>query len=136
MATVWIPSLMRDLTSGRQSVEVSGATVRQVINNLEAAYPGIRERVCDGDDLSPHVGVAVDGVIGGLGMLEPVGAASEVHFLPAVSGGEQASPAHLNAALQGRPFEPSLAGDGRGCAMARQYLRAARQQRQPPEREA
>lgn len=87
MATVWIPSLMRDLTGGEHQVEVGGATVRQVIENLERAYPGTRERLCDGADLSPHVGVAVDGVMAPLGMLEPVGPESEVHFLPAVSGG-------------------------------------------------
>ena len=78
---------MRDLTGGAQTVTVEGATVRQVVRNLEKAYPGMWERLCDGDDLSPHINVAVDGVIGSLGMLERVEPDSEVHFLPAVSGG-------------------------------------------------
>ena len=36
MATVFIPSLLRDLTGGSDRVEVPGATVRQVVNALEA----------------------------------------------------------------------------------------------------
>ncbi len=59
MATVWIPSLMRDLTEGRQTVEVEGSTVRQVIRNLEGAFPGIRARLCAGDELAPHINVGV-----------------------------------------------------------------------------
>jgi molybdopterin synthase sulfur carrier subunit len=90
MATVWIPSLMRDLAGGRQTVTVDGSTVRQVVRDLEAQFPGIAARLCEDaeeGELSPHVNVAVDGVVSNLGMLEPVGPESEVHFLPAVSGG-------------------------------------------------
>ncbi len=87
MATVWIPSLMRDLTKGRQTVEVEGSTVRQVIRNLDVAFPGIRARLCSGDELESHINVAVDGIVTRMGMLERVAPESEVHFLPAVSGG-------------------------------------------------
>ncbi len=90
MPTVWIPSLIRDLTGGQQTVAVDGATVRQVVRNLDSRFPGISARLCedaDEGDLSPHINVAVDGVVSPLGMLEPVGTESEVHFLPAVGGG-------------------------------------------------
>jgi len=87
MATVWIPSLMRELTEGRQTVEVEGSTVRQVIRNLEVAFPGIRARLCTGNELATHINVAVDGIVTRMGMLERVQPDSEVHFLPAVSGG-------------------------------------------------
>ncbi len=87
MATVWIPAPMRDLTGGQARVVVPGRTVRQVIANLEVAYPGTRERLMEGDALSPLVAVAVDGEVSGLGLLQPVGESSEVHFVPAVSGG-------------------------------------------------
>jgi sulfur-carrier protein len=87
MATVFVPSLMRDLTAGAARVEVAGRTVRQVIENLEAAYPGMRSRLLEGDRLRPAIGVAVDGVVTRLGLRQPVEDASEVHFLPAVSGG-------------------------------------------------
>jgi molybdopterin synthase sulfur carrier subunit len=87
VATVFIPSLLRDLTGGHDRVEVEGRTVRQVVANLEAAYPGLRERLVDGDTLSPRVQVAVDGHVSRLGLLERVGETSEVHFIPAISGG-------------------------------------------------
>lgn len=87
MAAVWIPSLMRDLAGGQQTVTVPGRTVRQVIDALEAAYPGTKARLCDGDRLSPAISVSVDGVVQRLGMMYPVGENSEVHFIPAISGG-------------------------------------------------
>ncbi|MBI3978946.1 MAG: MoaD/ThiS family protein [Chloroflexi bacterium] len=87
MAIIWIPSLIRDLTGGQERIAVPGATVRQVIANLEAAYPGVKERLCEGDRLSPAIAVAVDGQVTRRGLLQPVGETSEVHFVPAVSGG-------------------------------------------------
>jgi molybdopterin synthase sulfur carrier subunit len=90
VATVWVPSLMRDLTGGADRVDVPGSTVRQVIESLEAAYPGIKERLVEDDRLKPSIGVAVDGVVSRLGLRQPVGETSEVHFLPAVSGGTRA----------------------------------------------
>ncbi len=87
MATVFIPSLMQSLTDGKHDVEIQGATVRQVINNLEAAFPGMKERLLDGDHMKANISVAVDGEVTPLGMLEKVGENSEVHFLPAIGGG-------------------------------------------------
>jgi molybdopterin synthase sulfur carrier subunit len=87
MAKVWVPSLMRDLTGGQTVVTVKGSTVREIVENLEAAYPGVRKRLLSGDKLKPNIGVAVDGDVSRLGLMERVRPNSEVHFLPAVSGG-------------------------------------------------
>lgn len=87
MATVFVPALWRDLTGGADRVEVAGATVRQIVNALEERYPGLRARLVEDDRLSPRVQVAVDGHVSRLGMLERVDAGSEVHFIPAISGG-------------------------------------------------
>jgi molybdopterin synthase sulfur carrier subunit len=87
MPTVWIPPLLRELTGGRESVSVPGQTVRQVIDALETAYPGIRARLCDGDRLRPNLSVVVDGTVSRRGLGHPLDEASEVHFVPAVSGG-------------------------------------------------
>jgi molybdopterin synthase sulfur carrier subunit len=78
---------MRDLTGGADRVTVPGRTVRQVIESLEAAYPGMKARLVQDDHLNPSLGVAVDGVVSRLRLRQPVGETSEVHFLPAVSGG-------------------------------------------------
>ncbi len=87
MATVYIPALLRDLTDGRETVTVPGATVRQLIDGLDRAYPGVKDRLCDANGLRPGVAVAVDTAFSPLGLLQPVGEQSEVHFLPALSGG-------------------------------------------------
>ena len=89
MPEVWIPPRMQVLTWGHKTVQVDGASVRQVINNLEKDYPGIKARLCeeDGMDLLPGIAVIVDGETSQLGLLERVGEDSEVHFLPALGGG-------------------------------------------------
>ena len=87
MATVYIPSLMRNLTGGQDKVEVPGSTVRQIIDNLDSKCPGIRDRLVENNRIRPNISAAVDGEVTPMGMLEKVGENSEVHFLSAISGG-------------------------------------------------
>jgi len=88
MPVAWIPPLMQKLTSGRAQVEVEGSTVRQVVDALEAAYPGVRARLCTEDGrIKPEIAVAVDGEVVAEGLRARVEPESEVHFLPALSGG-------------------------------------------------
>jgi molybdopterin converting factor small subunit len=87
MPVVWIPSLLRDLTGGRETVSVPGTTVRQVIEALDQSFPGIKGRLCDGDHLRTGMAVAVGSEIGRLGLAQPVPEGSEVHFVPSISGG-------------------------------------------------
>ena len=87
MATVWIPSLLRPLCGGERVVTVAGGSVRQVIDNLDARCPGIRDRLIDEGELRPDLAVSVDGETTQIGLLQPVGEESEVHILPALGGG-------------------------------------------------
>lgn len=89
MPEVWLPPRMHPLIGGRQQVTIPGATVRQLINNLERQYPGTRQLLMDEeqDDLMPGVAVIIDGETGLMGLLERVAETSEVHFLPAIGGG-------------------------------------------------
>ena len=89
MAEVWIPTQMQALTGGQQIVQIEGATVRQLINNLERDFPGVKDRLYDPeeDTLLPGVAVIVDGETSQLGLLERLNENSEVHFLPAIGGG-------------------------------------------------
>ena len=80
---------MRSLTGDKQTVEVEGSTVRQVVEALERAYPGMKERLVEDGQMKSNISVAVDGEVTTLGMLESVGENSEVHFLPAISGGSR-----------------------------------------------
>lgn len=92
MPVVWIPSLLRDLTGGRETVTVPGATVRQVIEALDQSFPGIKQRLCDADGLKSGFAVAVGSAVARLGLAEPVPEGSEVHFVPSISGGSAPQP--------------------------------------------
>jgi molybdopterin synthase sulfur carrier subunit len=87
MATVWIPALLRDLTQGQAHIKATGKTVGQVIESLDAVYPGLKDRLCDGDQLVRGLAVSVDSRIAPLGLLASVDEQSEIHFLPSVGGG-------------------------------------------------
>jgi molybdopterin synthase sulfur carrier subunit len=87
MPTVFIPAPIRSLTQGKVSVVVSGSSVREAIESLEAAYPGIKERLCDADKVRANISVLVDGQISHLKMREKLTDDSEVHFVIAISGG-------------------------------------------------
>jgi sulfur-carrier protein len=87
MATVWIPSLLRDLTGGVSEIAVPGGTVREIIAQLEKSYPGISGRLCENDRVRPNIAVVVDGVRSHQGLRHPVDDRSEIHFVPAISGG-------------------------------------------------
>lgn len=45
--SVRIPTPLRKLTGGADEVAVDGTTVGEVIESLEAAHPGLKERLCD-----------------------------------------------------------------------------------------
>ncbi|MBI3960925.1 MAG: MoaD/ThiS family protein [Chloroflexi bacterium] len=87
MAIVWIPPLIRPLTDGKSQVEVEGENVRAIVDALEARYPGVAARIIDEERIRPGLSVAVDGTVGNKGLREPVGPNSEVHFVPAMTGG-------------------------------------------------
>lgn len=91
---VYIPTLLRTLTGGRASVEVEGTTVRQVIDNLDRTWPGVRDRLLENGKLRPNISVAVDGEVTPIGLIETVGPASEVHFIAAIKGGVPAPNPH------------------------------------------
>jgi molybdopterin synthase sulfur carrier subunit len=87
MPLVWIPALLRNLTRGEEKVTVPGSSIGEVIEELDRRFPGIKARLCDAGGLRPGIAVSVDTQIARLGLLQPVAETSEVHFLPALSGG-------------------------------------------------
>jgi molybdopterin synthase sulfur carrier subunit len=87
VATVFIPNQMRELTGGIDRVEIAAASVRQIVESLEQQFPGIRQRLCAEDQLSPALQVSIDGVMSTRGLAAKVKPNSEVHFVPAIGGG-------------------------------------------------
>lgn len=47
MIKVRIPTPLRPLTRGQGEVETNGASVAEMIANLEAMHPGMKDRLCD-----------------------------------------------------------------------------------------
>jgi molybdopterin synthase sulfur carrier subunit len=47
MATVRIPTPLRKYTEGKDEVEVGGASVRELLDNLDSSHAGIGERIRD-----------------------------------------------------------------------------------------
>ena len=82
MPDVWIPPRMQRITNGQEQVQVGGANVRQVVNNLEKEFPGIKEELCYEDDIMPGLAVIIDGETANLGMLEKVQENSEIPLPP------------------------------------------------------
>ena len=67
-------------------VEARGATVAEVIADVDRQVPGLRNRVLDaGPSIRSHLNVFVAGERAGL--QTPVPAGADVHIIPAVSGG-------------------------------------------------
>jgi molybdopterin converting factor small subunit len=87
MALVFIPSLMRPLTQQKDRVPIEGKTLRQVVENLEAEYPGMKELLVENDRVRPGLALAIDGVIATTGLMAQVPEEAEVQILPALGGG-------------------------------------------------
>lgn len=86
---IWIPALHRDITNGVDRVKVEGTSVREVIDALDAQFPGIRARLCDEEGIRPSIAVAIDGVVANRGLRQKLETPSEIHFVPAMSGGRE-----------------------------------------------
>lgn len=89
-ASVRIPTILRNYTGGAKEVSAEGATLSELIDNLETNHPGIKARVLDdAGALRRFVNVYVgdDDVrfIGGLDAKIDDGA--QVSIIPAVAGG-------------------------------------------------
>jgi len=88
--TVRIPTQLRELSGGAAEVSAEGATVVDVLRDLEAAHPGFAERLFDEKgELRRFVNVFVaDEDIRFLdGVDTPVAPGATVSIVPAVAGG-------------------------------------------------
>ena len=88
--TVRIPTALRTLTGGAGEVSVEGSTVGEVLKSLDAAHPGMAERLFDdGGALRRFVNVFVadDDIRFMSGLDTPVPDGETVSIIPAVAGG-------------------------------------------------
>lgn len=90
MPTVRIPTQLRTLTGGQGEITVEGSTVGEVLKALDAAHPGIAERLFDENGALRrfvNVFVADDDVRFREGLETPVAEKDTLSIIPAVAGG-------------------------------------------------
>jgi sulfur-carrier protein len=88
--SVRIPTILRTYTGGESEVSAEGATLSEVLDDLDSSYAGIRGRIVDEDgELRRFVNVYVgnDDVrfLDSLGTATPDG--TQISVIPAVAGG-------------------------------------------------
>jgi molybdopterin synthase sulfur carrier subunit len=86
---VRIPTPLRSLTGGEEQVKVTGETVEQVITELEARHPGIKDRLLDEKGVRRFINVYVgDEDIRFLdGLKTQLQSGQEISIVPAIAGG-------------------------------------------------
>jgi molybdopterin converting factor small subunit len=89
MPTVRIPPILRPEAGNNRQLELAGETVREVLESLVAAYPTLRERIFEGEELPQFLTVFIDGSDVRLfeGLETAVGPEATLILLPAVAGG-------------------------------------------------
>ena len=87
MAEVKLPPTLDRLFAGLpRKVEIEASTVAGAIDELEARWPGLRDRLCHpGPELRQHIHVYVDQERAELDT--PIDARSRVHVVAAITGG-------------------------------------------------
>ena len=86
---VSIPTILRTHTDGQKSVEASGNTVAEVINDLDSKHSGLKDRLVKEGSLHRFVNVYVndEDVRFSGGLEASVADGDSVTILPAVAGG-------------------------------------------------
>ena len=88
--TVKIPTILRQHVGGEPTVQGEGRTVRDLLENLDGRYPGIKRGILNDDgDLHRFVNLYVNGEdVRFSGSLETeISEGDTISILPAVAGG-------------------------------------------------
>jgi molybdopterin synthase sulfur carrier subunit len=89
-ASIKIPTPLRKVTNGEANVSAEGGNVREMIDDLERQFPGMRERLCDDDgSLRRFVNVFVgdEDIRFMQGLDTTLEDGVQVSIVPAVAGG-------------------------------------------------
>ncbi|HEY8447108.1 MAG TPA: ubiquitin-like small modifier protein 1 [Thermomicrobiales bacterium] len=87
---VIIPTPLRRFTDGQAQVNATGATVAEVLSDLDARFPGLKERICEPNgEIRRFVNVFVNGenVRKAQGAATPLKPGDEIGIIPAMAGG-------------------------------------------------
>jgi molybdopterin converting factor small subunit len=89
MATVRIPTPLRNHTGGKDVVNAAGGTIGEILDDLEKHHPGIREKLVDDKGVRRFVNIFVgDEDIRFMdGINTKVTDKDEISIIPAIAGG-------------------------------------------------
>ncbi|MBN4054366.1 MoaD/ThiS family protein [Nitrospira defluvii] len=90
MNKVRIPTPLRKLTEGLGEVVVEGEDIATLIDALDRAYPGMKDRLCDEKGaLRRFVNIYIneEDIRFHQGLQTPVKSADEISIVPAIAGG-------------------------------------------------
>ncbi|MBM4138679.1 MAG: MoaD/ThiS family protein [Nitrospira sp.] len=90
MIKVRIPTPLRSLTKNQGEVDVTADSITDLVNTLEASYPGIKARLCDGSgELRRFVNIYVneEDIRFLKGKDTTLKSGDEVSIVPAIAGG-------------------------------------------------
>ena len=90
MPSVLIPTPLRKLTAEVESVSAPGSNIGELIDTLDKAYPGLKDRLCDeAGNVRRFVNIYVNGE--DIRFLEEKSTAvkdsDEISIVPAIAGG-------------------------------------------------
>jgi len=88
--SVRVPTILRTYTEGESEVSASGATLQEVLDDLDSSYAGIKARILDDNgELRRFVNVYVgnDDVRFLDNLATPTPDGTQISVIPAVAGG-------------------------------------------------
>ncbi len=87
--TVRIPAPLRTLTGGKDEVIADGATVGEIIEDLDKKHPGIKDRLLDEKGVRRFVNIYVgeEDVRFLEGLKTEIRAGDKISIVPAIAGG-------------------------------------------------
>ena len=88
--TVKVPTVLRKIMGGNDSIPMQSGTIDQLIDGIEAQYPGVKAKLCDTDGkLRRFINIFVNGedirFLAGAATVVEDGA--EVSIVPSIAGG-------------------------------------------------
>ena len=90
--SVRIPTILRSYTGDQSPVTADGATLTEVLDSLEASFPGIKGRVVDDAGALRrfvNIYVAEEDVRFANGLDTPTPEGTQISIIPAVAGGSE-----------------------------------------------
>lgn len=89
MTTIRIPPVLRENVAGSRTVDVTGTTVAEAIEDLFVKHPSLRDRITEDGQLSEFINVYVNerDVRHRDGLETSVGPDDTIILLPAMAGG-------------------------------------------------